>query len=90
MNSPLAIFGFFYGLGIVLWLLNLLSIIWVIYDALTKQKKMPDVEKVIWIIVVLFLGIIGAIIYYIVVKASHKYEEQMGGEYETSQEPPVY
>jgi uncharacterized protein YpmB len=48
---------------------------------------MPDVEKIIWIIVVLFLNIIGAIIYYVVVKASHKYEKPP--EERGSLEPPI-
>ncbi len=63
--------------GIVwLWgIIGLIAVIWVIYDVITKQKRMPDVEKVIWILVVLFLGIIGVIVYYLLVKASHKYEE---------------
>jgi len=79
-----------WGLGMIFWILGLAAIIWVIYDVLTKQKAMPDVEKIIWIIVALFLNIIGAIIYYVVVKASHKYEEHTGEDYGGSQEPPIY
>jgi len=71
-GTILALFGVFWILGLI----GLILVIWVIYDIVTKQKRMPGVEKVIWILVVLFLGIIGVIIYYFVVKASHKYEEE--------------
>jgi preprotein translocase subunit SecY len=50
-------------------------VVWVIYDVITNQKKMPDVEKLIWVLVALFLNILGAIVYYVIVKANHKYEE---------------
>lgn len=60
-----------------LWLLGLAAVIWVIYDVLTKQKSMPDVEKLIWVIIAIFLNWIGAIIYFFVVKR------------EGSSEPPV-
>ena len=56
-------------------ILSLLSTIWVIYDVLTNQKKMSDAEKIIWVLVALFLNIIGAFIYYIIVKASDRYRE---------------
>ncbi|ASJ03692.1 hypothetical protein A3L09_02100 [Thermococcus profundus] len=79
-----------WGIGVILWIISLGSMIWVIYDVLTKQKAMPDVEKVIWIIVALFLGIIGAVVYYIVVKASHKYEEKQVDNIENPDEPIVF
>jgi prolipoprotein diacylglyceryltransferase len=60
----------------MLWgLIGLIATIWVIYDVLTAQKKMPDIEKLIWVLVAFFLGIIGAVIYYLIVKKSGKYEE---------------
>ncbi|ACS34585.1 PLD nuclease N-terminal domain-containing protein [Thermococcus gammatolerans] len=65
----------FVGIVWLLGILSLIAVIWVIYDIVTKQKRMPDTEKLIWILVALFLNIIGAIIYYLVVKASGKYEE---------------
>jgi prolipoprotein diacylglyceryltransferase len=79
-----------WGLGVILWIIGLAAIIWVIYDVVTRQKAMPDGEKVIWIIVALFLNIIGAIIYYIVVKASHKYEKEPEENIENPDEPIVF
>ena len=70
----LVAFGALYLIVIVL---ALASVIWVIYDVLANQKKMPDGEKILWIIVALLLGIIGAIVYYLVVKRSGKYEEEL-------------
>ena len=80
-----AFVGMFWLLGII----GLIAMVWVIYDIVTKQKRMPDVEKVIWILVVLFLGIIGVIIYYFIVKASHKYEEPEGVGVNYTEEPPI-
>lgn len=67
-------FGLFMGLGIfaiivavlvfVFWLLMLI-------DCLKRDFK-KDVEKIAWILVLIFLHILGAIIYYFVVKISDK------------------
>ncbi len=65
----------FMGIIWLLGLIGLIALIWVIYDVLTKQTKMNTGQKVIWILVALFLGLIGAIIYYFVVKREGKYEE---------------
>ncbi len=50
--------------SIVLW-------IWMIIDCAQRKFKKSD-DKVIWILVLIFLGIIGAIIYYFVVKRNNK------------------
>jgi len=42
----------------------LVSVIWVIYDVLTQNKGLTTVWKIIWILLALILGIIGAILYY--------------------------
>ncbi|WP_456321897.1 PLDc N-terminal domain-containing protein [Palaeococcus sp. (in: euryarchaeotes)] len=70
----------FFGIFMVFWLVGLLAMLWVIYDVLTKQKAMPDTEKLIWVIVAIFLNWIGAIIYFFVIKREGKYE---------GSEPPV-
>lgn len=56
--------------------LQLLALVWVIYDVLTKQKRMSDVEKVIWIVLAFLFTILGALAYYLLVKRSGKYEEK--------------
>lgn len=68
-------FVMFAGFFMVLGLIGLAAMIWVIYDVLVNQTRMPDVEKIIWILVALLLGLIGAIIYYVIVKAPRKYEK---------------
>ena len=66
---------FVVGIVLLFWIIGLMAVIWVIYDVLTNQKRMPDSEKIVWILVALFLNLIGAVVYYILVKASGKYEE---------------
>ncbi|WP_226996559.1 PLDc N-terminal domain-containing protein [Thermococcus sp. 5-4] len=70
------IFGAVGVLGTFLMVLQLLALVWVIYDVLTKQKRMPDVEKVIWIVLAFISTILGALVYYILVKRQGKYEEK--------------
>lgn len=70
------------ALGIlgVLLILSLVAIaIWafvfwilMIIDCATRRFK-DSIEKVVWIIVIVFLQIIGALIYYFVVKRNNKH-----------------
>lgn len=48
----------------ILYLVALVSAIWVIFEILTKQKGMSTGSKVIWIICALFFSIITALVYY--------------------------
>jgi TctA family transporter len=50
--------------GIILWIIMLI-------DAIKRVYPNPN-EKIIWILVILFTGYIGAIIYYFVVKRKDK------------------
>ncbi|ASJ07720.1 hypothetical protein A3L11_00125 [Thermococcus siculi] len=59
---------FLYGI------LEILSIVWVTLDSVTKQRRMPGVEKAVWITVAFLLGPIGAAVYYFVIKRSHRYD----------------
>jgi len=45
--------------------------VWMIIDCAKRDFK-KDVEKIVWILVLIFTGIIGAIIYYFVVKNGKK------------------
>ncbi|WP_445476019.1 PLDc N-terminal domain-containing protein [Methanococcoides methylutens] len=47
-------------------LLVLLSVIWVIYDVVTQNKRLSGVMKVVWILVALIFGILGAVVYYFI------------------------
>ncbi len=48
----------------ILYLVALISGIWVIFEVLTKQKGMSMGSKVLWIICALLFSIITAIVYY--------------------------
>lgn len=45
-------------------LIALASVIWVIYDVMTQNKGLSDIKKIIWIVVALIFGILGAVLYY--------------------------
>jgi uncharacterized RDD family membrane protein YckC len=45
-------------------LIALASAIWVIYDVMTQNKGLSDMKKIIWIVVALIFGILGAVLYY--------------------------
>lgn len=47
-------------------LLVLLSVIWVIYDVVTQNQRLSGAMKVVWILVALVFGILGAAVYYFV------------------------
>ncbi|MEM4240312.1 MAG: PLD nuclease N-terminal domain-containing protein [Candidatus Woesearchaeota archaeon] len=65
----------FIGIGIILLILFCFALflamfalwIWMIIDCAQRKFK-SDSEKVVWILVIVLLGWLGAIIYYFVVK----------------------
>lgn len=53
----------------LIWILGVISAVWVIYDVLVNQEKsMSGGEKAIWIICAILFSIITAIVYYLVKK----------------------
>lgn len=62
--------GALVGIWIVLALLFLIVWIWAIVDAARRNFR-NDMEKVIWILVLVFGSWIGLLVYLIVVKASN-------------------
>ncbi len=70
----LIIFFMVNGIGVLLGL-GIFAVfafwIWMIVDCAKRNFK-KDIEKVVWILVLIFTGIIGALIYYFVVKADDK------------------
>lgn len=66
------VFGFVF-LWLVFMCLILLSTIfwvWMIIDCATR--KMKDNDKIVWILVLIFLHVIGAAVYYFVIKRNAK------------------
>jgi prolipoprotein diacylglyceryltransferase len=51
---------------IVLYLLAIISAVWVIVEVLTKHKRWTAGRKVVWIVCALIFSIITAIVYYFV------------------------
>ena len=47
-------------------IIALVCAVWVIYDVLTKNKKLSTTAKVIWIVCAVFFSIITAIVYYFI------------------------
>lgn len=66
--------GIFMGLGVAAIAVGIfLSLFWVLMliDCLKRDFK-KDIEKIAWILVLIFLHLLGAIIYYFVVKVTSK------------------
>ena len=55
-------------LGLVIFLFAFW--IWMIIDAATTKKLKTDGERIAWVLIVLFLHLLGAVIYYLVIKES--------------------
>jgi len=53
----------------VLSTLSLITTIWVIYDVWAVNKSMSTGGKVLWTVVALFFGLIGAAVYYFVARS---------------------
>ena len=67
------------GIGIIILILAAVVlavcafIFWIVMIVdCAKRKFKGDTEKVVWILILIFLGIIGALIYYFVVKQPSK------------------
>ena len=63
------------GIWGLIWVLNIAGFAWVTYDAIKKQKLMPDSEKAMWILLAFLFGSFVALVYAISIKLSGKYEE---------------
>jgi len=57
--------------GVLIFLLFAIFWIWMLVDAVTRNFK-SDIEKVVWVLVIIFTHVIGAVIYYLVVKLREK------------------
>ena len=67
-------FGIFLGLGLVAALAGIfLFVFWLLMliDCLKRDFR-KDIEKVVWVLVLVFLHLLGALVYYFVVKINDK------------------
>jgi hypothetical protein len=60
--------GFFALVGGLLSLLAFIFWIWMLIHAITN-KGLGDTEKIVWVLVIIFLPLIGSIIYFFVGKS---------------------
>lgn len=63
--APLAVF--FSVIGILLGVVGLAATIYAFYDLLFQRPEMEDLEKLIWIIVILVFNIVGVLAYFVFV-----------------------
>ncbi len=74
MDSFASLFGIFFGFIWILWFFWMAIMIgafvfWIVMLIDVVQRKFPkENDKIIWILVVVLAGIIGALIYYFMVK----------------------
>ena len=67
-------FGMVMGLGVAALLIGALLFVfwlWMLVDCLKRDFK-KDYEKIVWVLVMIFLHLLGAVIYYFVVKIPNK------------------
>ncbi|MEZ5335203.1 MAG: PLD nuclease N-terminal domain-containing protein [Methanolobus sp.] len=43
---------------------NSLSVIWVVYDVITQNKRLNSTQKFLWIVIAIIFNILGAVAYY--------------------------
>lgn len=68
--SDSATYAWFAGLGVIGIIIGILAFIfwvWMLVDSISRPFR-SDVEKVVWILMIIFLNILGAIIYYFAVR----------------------
>jgi hypothetical protein len=67
-------FGFFAGFGLIAMLLALATSvfwIWMIIDCVTNAS-LDGTQKIVWLLVIIFLHFLGALIYFIVGRPSQR------------------
>ncbi len=56
---------------IILGILIAVFWVWMLIDCITRDFR-DDMEKIVWILLMVFLGVIASIVYYFVVKRNDK------------------
>lgn len=44
--------------------ITLLSVIWVVYDVITENRRLNSTQKILWIVIAILFNILGALAYY--------------------------
>ena len=45
-------------------ILSVTSFVWVVYDALTRNRSLNDMMKIMWVVIALIFGALGAVFYF--------------------------
>ncbi|MFC1723060.1 PLDc N-terminal domain-containing protein [Nanoarchaeota archaeon] len=67
----IGLIGGIFFLIFIIFIISILSTIfwiWMIIDCATRSNFMQDNDKVIWILILVFTGFIGALVYYFAIK----------------------
>ena len=64
---PFAFMGVFMLIGV----LGLIFMVWMLIDCVQRKFK-KDNDRVIWVLIIVFLNWIGALVYYFVIKRNKK------------------
>lgn len=52
----------------ILYIAAVVAAVWVIFDIVTKQKRMPVLQKILWVVAALVFSLITGVVYFFVVK----------------------
>ena len=66
------IFSSFGLIGMLIWIFAAILWIWALLDCLKNPALKNGVDRLVWIIVIVFLHVLGALIYYLVMKNQPK------------------
>lgn len=72
------VFMIFWIMLVILGILGFIFWIFMIVD-IAKRRFKPENDKVMWILIVIFTGIIGALIYYFMVKRKNPIRQKKEG-----------
>ena len=75
-------FGMFFGLGLFAVFTGILLFafwLWMLVDCLKRSFK-RDYEKIVWVLVMIFLHLLGAVVYYFIVKSAHRNSGKINSE----------
>jgi len=53
--------------GVLFWTISAIFWVWMLIDCLTNEFR-KDNDKIVWVLAIIFLHVLGALIYYIIVK----------------------
>lgn len=53
--------------GVLFWTISAIFWVWMLIDCLTNEFR-KDTDKIAWVLAIIFLHVLGALIYYIIVK----------------------